>query len=140
MTELRSCGAILLREENGNQETLLVKHTSGHWGFPKGKKENNETEEETAIREVLEETGYQITIENGFREISSYLPEPGVHKQVTYFIGRIIGGEILSEGSEGIETAAWLPYSEALALLAHADDIRILRQVKKYLQQFEAEE
>lgn len=140
MTETKSCGAIIFREKEEGLETLLVKHTVGHWGFPKGRPENGEKEEETAIREVKEETGYQIAIEEGFREISSYLPEPGVHKQVTYFIGKIVGGSLHKKGSAGIEKAAWLPYSEALALLSHNDDISILRQSRKHMQLLESDE
>ncbi len=141
MKEEKSCGAVILRHNDENDyDVLLVKHTAGHWGFPKGHVEGNETEEETAIREVKEETGYDCTIDNSFRETSSYLPKPGVHKQVVYFVGKIIGGEMSNDESEGIERVAWLLYSEALALLAYQSDVNILRGVRKYLQQYETEE
>ena len=45
-----------------------------------------------------------------------------------------------NDDSEGIERVAWLLYSEALALLAYQSDVNILRGVRKYLQQYEAEE
>ena len=57
MKQEKSCGAIILRKQNKTIETLLVKHTKGHWAFAKGHVEENETEEETALREIKEETG-----------------------------------------------------------------------------------
>ena len=54
----KSCGAIIYRKFHGNTELLLIKHANGgHWSFPKGHVENNETEEETAKREIFEEIG-----------------------------------------------------------------------------------
>ena len=51
MLHEKSCGAIVYRKSHGNTEILLIKHiNSGHWSFPKGHVEGNETEVETAIR------------------------------------------------------------------------------------------
>ena len=58
MTYEKSCGGIVYRKFHGNTEILLIKHIkSGYWSFPKGHVENGETEEETAKREIKEETG-----------------------------------------------------------------------------------
>ena len=48
----KSCGCIIINKN----KVLLIKQTKGHWGFPKGHVEKDETEIETAIREVKEET------------------------------------------------------------------------------------
>ena len=53
MLEEKSCGAIVYNNEG---KVLIVQHNAGHWDFPKGHVENNETEVETAVREVKEET------------------------------------------------------------------------------------
>ena len=59
----KSCGAIVFRRFHGNIQILLIKHiNSGHWSFPKGHIENNETETETAVREIKEETGILIAV------------------------------------------------------------------------------
>jgi len=47
---------------------------NGNWGFPKGHIENNETKEETAIREVFEETNVNIRIIPGFERLIKYIP------------------------------------------------------------------
>ena len=52
----KSCGCIIINKN----KVLLIKQTKGHWGFPKGHVEKDETEIETAIREVKEETGLDI--------------------------------------------------------------------------------
>ena len=66
MKKEKSCGIIVF----DNDKVLVVKHLDGHYGFPKGHVENNETEEETAIREVKEETNCDAKIIPGFYVLS----------------------------------------------------------------------
>ena len=64
MRREKSCGAIVYREGHGQIELLLIKHRfGGHWSFPKGHMESGETEVQTALREVKEETGLSIQLE-----------------------------------------------------------------------------
>ena len=78
----KSCGAIVFRKFHGNIELLLIKHANGgHWSFPKGHVEEGETEVETALREVHEETGLTIQLEEGFRQSVEYYPRPNIRKQ-----------------------------------------------------------
>ena len=59
----RSCGAVVFRKINDDYRYLLIRNRrSSNWSFPKGHVEAGETLEETAIREVLEETGLHIDI------------------------------------------------------------------------------
>ena len=62
-----SCGIVLFHE---NKVLLLKYKGGGHWDFPKGHIENNESETETALRELKEETGIsEVTLFSDFREI-----------------------------------------------------------------------
>ena len=89
MLHEKSCGAIVYRKYHGNTEILLIKHiNSGHWSFPKGHVEGDETEEETAKREIMEETGIDVNLDTTFREIVSYSPRKDTQKIVVYFIGK----------------------------------------------------
>ena len=93
MQHEKSCGAIVYRKSHGNTEILLIKHiNSGHWSFPKGHMENGETEIETAIREIREETSVEVMIDPTFRETVSYFPKRDTQKTVVYFIARATGG------------------------------------------------
>ena len=69
----KSCGGIIFYKTKQNTKILLVKNNNGrYWSFPKGHIEDGETEQETAIREIKEETGLDVTLVNNFREISDY--------------------------------------------------------------------
>ncbi|MFZ5500518.1 MAG: NUDIX domain-containing protein, partial [Candidatus Micrarchaeota archaeon] len=56
MPDEKSCGIVLFSEDGGRLY-LLLHYTAGHWDFPKGHVEADESEAETALRELLEETG-----------------------------------------------------------------------------------
>ena len=53
----KSCGVLVYRDENGVREYLLALQMGDNWSIPKGHMEAGETEEETALRELFEETG-----------------------------------------------------------------------------------
>lgn len=82
----RSCGAVVCRRINDEIRLLLIKNSrSAHWGFPKGHMERGETPEQTARREVLEETGIHIDIIPDFTAKSDYTIQGKVEKSVTIF-------------------------------------------------------
>ena len=62
MKREKSCGALVYRiTQSGQKELLFIKHRHGtHWSFPKGHMEEGESEVQTALREVKEETGSDI--------------------------------------------------------------------------------
>lgn len=78
----KSCGAIIINDN----KVLLVKQTSNTINFPKGHVENNETEIETAIREVKEETNLDIKILPEYRYVNSYIMDNNVQKDVIFFL------------------------------------------------------
>lgn len=79
----KSCGCIIIEDE----KVLLVKQTKGHWGFPKGHVEADETEVETAIREVKEETNIDVEVEENKRYTMRYVTDKGnMTKYVKNFI------------------------------------------------------
>ena len=78
MKHEKSCGAICYTREEGAPRVLVICHRyGGHWAFPKGHVEAGESEEETAMREVREETGAQVRVRPGYREVTTYSPAKG---------------------------------------------------------------
>lgn len=117
-----SCGAIITRNGLAGREVLLIRHANGgHWAFPKGHVENGETETETALREILEETGLTVTLDTGFRRVVTYSPKPGVLKDVVYFAASPIGGTEQRQEAE-VEDMRWTPLEQAAALVTYQND------------------
>ncbi|MGM9666067.1 MAG: bis(5'-nucleosyl)-tetraphosphatase [Eubacteriales bacterium] len=88
MKHEKSCGAVIFRKTHGKYAVLLIKNRFAEfWSFPKGHVEDGENEYQTAIREVKEETGIDIKIENGFRMESVYLigKKKNTEKKAVYF-------------------------------------------------------
>ena len=88
----KSCGGIILKEENKELKVLLLKHNAGHWAFAKGHVEENETEEQTALREIKEETSLNVKLDTKFRTTVKYSPMEDVEKEVVYFLAYKIEG------------------------------------------------
>ncbi len=113
----KSCGVVTYILINNEIHYLLVKQTNGFVSFPKGHVENNETEEETALRECLEEIGLKVNIKEGFREVVNYyIPEIDVNKDVVLFVGEIDNLDYHRQEKE-IDDIKVCKYQEAYNLL-----------------------
>lgn len=134
MTWEKSCGAVVFTVEDGQIKYLLAQSLSGLYGFPKGHMEAGETETETALREVLEETHIRIDLLPGFRAVSEYaLPgKADTMKQVVYFLGEYRDQNIIHQKEE-LLSARLAAYEEALRLLRFEDAKQILTQANDLL-------
>jgi 8-oxo-dGTP pyrophosphatase MutT (NUDIX family) len=101
MKQQKSCGVIPYMIKDGEPYFLLVKQTNNVVCFPKGHVEKNETEEETALRECMEETNTKVSIVDGFRqEMGYYMEEYDAYKTVVYFLGKIESNDFAKQESE----------------------------------------
>ncbi|HZK21511.1 MAG TPA: NUDIX domain-containing protein [Oscillospiraceae bacterium] len=129
----RSCGAVVFRIISGVPRFLLIKNKhSVHWSFPKGHMEFGESPEETAIREVFEETGINIKILPGFVCNSEYTIQGRIEKMVNIFLASTTDTKTLIQKEE-VEDYIWLRYDDALKALKFKNDKTILESAKKYL-------
>ena len=96
------------------------------WSLPKGHIEQGETAEQTAIREVAEETGIQGHVLAALGSIDYWFVTEGrrVHKTVHHYLMRFSGGELCDEDVEVTEVA-WVPVEELPDRLAYADERRL---------------
>lgn len=130
MVNEKSCGAIVYRKHHGNTEILLIKHiNSGHWSFPKGHVEANETEVQTALREIKEETGVDVIIDPTFREIVTYSPKKDTQKDVVYFVAKAKTFEYTPQEEE-IAEIKWVEIGHALTILTYENDRSIVNKAK----------
>ena len=138
----RSAGAIVFCKENNEIYYLLLPYPNSssntkkeYWGFPKGHIERGEKIEETAKREVEEETGLKdIKFINGFKEQEKYFfTEEGkkIFKTVNSLLAETKTKEIkISSEHLGFK---WLSYEEALKQLTFKNAKEILKKAHKFL-------
>lgn len=128
-----SCGAVVFRMIAGEVRYLLIKNKrSANWGFPKGHIERGETKEDTARREVLEETGIGIQIIPGFISKSEYTIQGKVEKSVSIFVAKTSDTQTIIQHEE-IEDYIWLNYDKAIKTLKFENDRSILERAHDYL-------
>ena len=134
MKKEKSCGAVVYKKENNEIFILLLKHNAGHWSFPKGHVEEDETEQQTALREIKEETNLDVTIDNGFRKVSTYSPKEGVMKDVIFFVSELKEDEAEEKAQEcEIQELGWFSYEEAMNIITYDNDKNILQEANKYI-------
>ena len=126
----KSCGGIIFYKTKQNTKILLVKNNNGrYWSFPKGHIEDGETEQQTAIREIKEETGLDVTITPGFREISEYCPFGKIRKRVVFFLARAFTDNVKIQEEE-IDSYIWVDLQQARKLCSYDNDLRIIEKAE----------
>jgi len=137
MTE-KSAGFILITDdfETDDYCVLLLHYTSGHWDFPKGNIETNETELEAATRELQEETGIEtIRVIPNFRCVLDYKYTRKtmlISKQVTLFLAST-GVRKVKISHEHIGYS-WVKKSDATTQLTYENAKSALKQAINFLE------
>lgn len=134
MIYIKSCGFVVYRELQDKREYLIICNSSNEYGFPKGHVESNETEHETAIRELKEETNLEVHVIDGFRRPIEYQfpTKTNVMKQSVYFLGRCMDANIMWRENE-IREAKFVSLETALSLLSFDETKEILKDADTYL-------
>jgi len=134
MSKEKSCGAVVYRQSHSEIEFLAIKSKAhGDWGFPKGHMEMGESEQETAKREVLEETGLKVSLVDEFRAAIKYTMPNGKAKEVVYFIGKASAGHTVKIQKEEIQEYRWLKFNEILPLITYENTREVLIKAKDFL-------
>src|SRR5699024_34351 len=130
-------GAVVYRKNNGEIEYLLLEsQNKGHfWGFPKGHVEGNETLEETAKREIKEETQLVLPIDTSFHVYTEYDLPNGNRKQMTLYTADLTQREDIHLQAEEIKNCGWFNYADARERLTYDNLKQLLDQVNDHLTQ-----
>lgn len=110
----------------------LDRHGRLLWSLPKGHIEDGETTEETAVREVKEETGITAHVLRPLGTIDYWFvaERRRIHKTVHHFLLEACGGELSDEDVEVTEVA-WVPLTELESRLAYADERKLVRKARE---------
>lgn len=132
--EEKSAGAVLFRETPSGRMYLLLQN-GGRWDFPKGGVEKGESELQTVVREVEEETGLKdLKIIPGFRKVIEYFyrrERKNVHKQVVYLLAKTQDDKVkISFEHQGF---GWFPFREALERASYNNSKVTLAEAEKFV-------
>ncbi|HLG70984.1 MAG TPA: NUDIX hydrolase [Chloroflexota bacterium] len=134
-----SFGGVVYRRGTEGIEVIVVgRKDPGIYGLPKGTPNPGETMEETALREVREETGVETEIEQKIDAIEYWFVRAAIdtrfHKFVHFYLMRPIGGDTSLHDHEH-DVVEWLPLAEAKALLTYQNEVRVLDKAESLLAQ-----
>jgi len=128
----KSCGAVVFTKNKDGIRYVIVQSLEGFHGFPKGHMESGETEEETALREIFEETGLKPKLLKGFKTKDEHPISDDIIKQIIYFIAEY------REQSTKIQTEELMKidlmdFDEAMDTFEFESSKRILKEANDFL-------
>lgn len=130
-----SCGGIVLRDANGTTEICLGRRQRAlgrsrtTWTLPKGTPDEGESIDETALREVAEETGLEVRILAPVGAIDYFFTQSGerIHKTVHYFLMEATGGSLGAHDHE-FDEVRWMPIDDARRLMTFETERQIVEE------------
>lgn len=127
-----SFGIIPFRQFEGKWQVLLIEHLKGkHWGFPKGRTEKNESAQQTAIRELKEETGLSVQRFLSPDPFTESYQVRGMSKTVGYFPA-LVTGTLECQLSE-ITQAKWFDLDEAIEQISFQESQNVFKKTMQCL-------
>lgn len=134
MRYIKSCGFVAYKRIESINHYLIIKSLNGDMGFPKGHMESGESELQTAIRELKEETGVDVKVVQGFRRQIEYELRriPDTIKQSVYFLGECTSDKIICQEAEVAE-ASFVSYEDAVKILTFEETKNILKDAEIFV-------
>jgi len=134
-----SAGGVVYRVVDGQIETVLCGRDNPiRWSLAKGTPDPGETLEETALREVREETGLEVKIQEPIKSIDYWFADREsdvrFHKTVHFYLMVSTGGDIAQHDPE-FDVIQWFPLDEALKSLTYANETEVLRRALELISQ-----
>jgi 8-oxo-dGTP pyrophosphatase MutT (NUDIX family) len=130
-----SAGGVAYRQGPEGTEVVLVgRHEPERWVLPKGTPNQGESLDQTAVREVAEETGIQVRLIRPLHDIQYWFVLHGVrhYKTVHFYLMEAVGGDTSLHDHE-YDVAAWFPIAEAERRLAFANERTVVTKARAEL-------
>ena len=131
----KSCGAVVYLKKDNTVNYLLLHYEAGHWDFVKGNVEPNESEKNTVLRELQEETGIvDAQFIEGFKERVEYFYRrqgATIHKEVIFYL--------METHTENVKLSfehvgfVWLDYQNAIEKLNFSNAKKVLQKAQEFL-------
>jgi 8-oxo-dGTP diphosphatase len=128
---IEAAGGLVTRHEPGGPRIAVVyrERYGGEWGLPKGKRQPDESWQQTALREVFEETGLKAVID-GVAGATAY-SAAGKPKLVLYWHMHV-DGETRFERNDEVEELQWLTPASAVGRLSHKEDVALVYEAFQF--------
>ena len=126
-----SCGGVVFRRFADGPKYLLILDGHGNWGFPKGHEETGESAEQTARREIQEETGLTALTLHAALPALEWTFSSGrtlVHKRCNFFLFECAVGQARPQRDEGITRCVWLSHRDAMQKLTFPNISELLEK------------
>ena len=131
-----SAGGVVYRKTERLVEFVICgRDSDGVWGLPKGTPNPGESLEETAVREVSEETGLEVRLVDKIGVIEYWFSREGIryHKWVHYYLMQAIGGDTSKHDVE-YDRVEWVPAEVALKKLTFKNEVEVASKAKAILE------
>jgi bis(5'-nucleosidyl)-tetraphosphatase len=131
-----SAGGIVYRmTESGTEFAICGRDSDGVWGLPKGTPDPGESLEQTAVREVEEETGLEVRVVDKIGVIEYWFSREGIryHKWVHYYLMEAIGGDTSAHDAE-YDRVEWFPVEVALKKLTFKNEVEVAQKALALLE------
>lgn len=135
--EQHSAGGLVIRKKGNRAQVCLVSKKGGRvWAFPKGRVDKGESLPETAVREILEETGHEAVVIDQLDRIEYYffLKETNTfyHKTVTFYLMKLVTEDARPRDQEA-DSVGWYDVGVAKKKLSYLNEKKILGKAESLL-------
>ena len=143
MESLVSAGGVVYRRVDGQIEAVLCGRDSPvRWSLAKGTPDVGESLEETALREVREETGLDVKLDSSLGSIDYWFAgrdnEVRYHKTVHFYLMSPVGGDTDRHDPE-FDVVRWFPFCEALKVMTYPNEAQVLRRALELISEGKGE-
>ncbi len=131
-----SAGGVVCRPgEHGLDVVICGRTGDGVWGLPKGTPDPGETTEETALREVSEETGLEVRILEKIGVVEYWFAREGVryHKWVHFYLMEPTGGDTSTHDAE-YDRVEWRPVEDAIKTLTFRNEREMVKKARAMME------